>query len=329
MRVGERQITRHARRLEGVRTPPQQRQARCDHVVARLGADDRALADESVDVETMRCSVGRQIGRERAGGIHAWGCSLPRPLPVQTGLLTEVPTEIRHDVGGPDPPLLRGGELALAPPERVVEGARVSGRGRPDRVEVVVVRSVQRDGVLRRWVAGLPVPGVVEEVHPLQIEHVPVAVGQHHRERHPVHGLAVEVHRRDRQDRVDAERVGALTVHDHVPHHALAAAGVTHRADRGHVDLPHEPVVERLAARRRPCLPEVEMLLEQLAALAHAGVGELIAEHVDAVRAHRDDDVPEAREAGGGVVVSLVVRERLPPLAAGPAVSGAFASVAR
>ncbi len=110
------------------------------------------------------------------------------------------------DVARPRAPLLdRALSLALAGPESVVERSRDSpGRG-PYGVEEVVVGPEERQRVLRRCGSPAhPVPGVVEEVHALQVEDVTVAIRQHHRERHPVHRFAREVDRRERQHGIDA-----------------------------------------------------------------------------------------------------------------------------
>ena len=70
------------------------------------------------------------------------------------------------------------------------------------------------------------------------------------------------------------------------------------------------------------------MGLDQLASLSHARVGHVVAQHVDTVPAHGDDDVAVARQPGREVVVPLVVRDRFPPGTARPPIVRAVPPVA-
>ena len=278
---------------------------------------------EAVDLEPLIGQIRRQIGDP---SVHRRDPRRPhraRPHRVERHRPGHVPAEVVDDQRARRGALLILAEPAGALRRAVVEAAGIAAAGRPHRVEEVVVRPHHRHRALGRRVADHLVARVVEEVHALQVGDVAVAVGQHHLERHAVHGGAGEVHRRQRQHRVDAVRMRALPVDDHLPDGPLAASRVPHHADPGEVDRADEARPERPAARRRPLMPQVEVLLQQLAALAHAGVVDLVAEHVDAVAADGHDDEPVAGQALGDVVVARVVGDRLPACGARPAVGDA------
>ena len=223
--------------------------------------------------------------------------------------------------------LLRGGEASRSarladrrsgPELGIVGCARRSDARRPNRVEVVVVRAFDEHRVLGLLVRRHVVAGIVVEVDTLQVGHVTVAVRQHHADRNLVDHRPREVDRRERQHRLDAVWSRAGLVDQEIPHDTLTAARVAHRPDLLHVDLADELPSERAASRRRPCVPEIEMLFDQRTASVHSQVTRRLIDGVDAVRADRHHDVAVARENLRDVVVSPVTRYFHRAAGAGP-----------
>src|SRR4030095_12811039 len=138
-----------------------------------------------------------------------------------------------------------------------------------------------------------------------------VTIRQQNGQGRTVYREAVEVHRSEREDGLDAVRRALSTIENEMSDDSFTPTRMPHRPDPGQIELADEPCTERSAAGGVATVQNVQVFLDQLSTRQRTEIADLVVSGIDPVRAYRDDDISMTGQDLGKVIVSFVARDRL------------------